>query len=107
MLSVNAVNAISMSIYIYAAVSKIYRIPSTHTTSECVCFWSQILQTIRARLPHPPLMNPIGEGEGAAWASWNICLLWWEVKALFLLVAWGAKYDFYPHVNLLLYSLSY
>jgi hypothetical protein len=28
-------------------------------------------------------------------------------QTLFLMVAWGAKYDFYPHVNLLFYSLSY
>jgi hypothetical protein len=35
----------------------------------------KILQTIRARLPHPPLMNPIGEGGGAAWASLYINVL--------------------------------
>jgi hypothetical protein len=67
--------------YLYIFICMLPFLKSTefrtpHTTSECVCFWSQILQTIRALLPHPPLMNPIGEGEGAAWASLNICFLW-------------------------------
>jgi hypothetical protein len=39
------------------------------------CFLSQILQTIQAQVPQPPLMTPIGEGEGAAWASLYIYVL--------------------------------
>ncbi len=48
-----------------------------HIISECMsfCSWSKILQTIRVRLPHSPLMNPIEEGGGAAWASLYINVL--------------------------------
>jgi hypothetical protein len=61
-------------------VVKIYRILSTPChlwmRQQDFCFWGQILQTIWAQMPHQPLMNPIGAGEGAAWASLYITFLW-------------------------------